>query len=157
MSSDAVDPDERLVALLPGERPQGRSGTAVLPGTLHNGSLRLSGQIATHGGELIAIGRLGGEVGLELGAQCARQAALNLLGRAQDVLGSLSRVRQVLKLTVFVASAPGFRDQHIVADSASQVLTEVLREAGRHARAAIGVAELPLGSPVEVEATLAIE
>ena len=72
------------------------------------------------------------------------------------MLGSLANVDQVVKLTVFVASAPGFREQHLVANGASQVFRDVLGDAGRHARSAVGMAELPLGTPVEVEAIIAV-
>ena len=72
------------------------------------------------------------------------------------MLGSLDRVDQVVKLTVFVASAAGFREQHVVANGASQVFRDILGDARRHVRSAVGMAELPLGTPVEVEAIIAI-
>jgi enamine deaminase RidA (YjgF/YER057c/UK114 family) len=114
-------------------------------------TLYLSGQVAFVGSELLAVGRLGDDIDIETGQACARQCAINLLGRIKEELGSLENVRQVLKLTVFVASAEGFRDQPQVANGASQVFRDILGDAGRHARSAIGVAELPLGTPVEVE------
>jgi enamine deaminase RidA (YjgF/YER057c/UK114 family) len=128
----------------------------VRAGIIHNGLLVLSGQVAFLGSELMTKGRLGAESDIEKGQDCARQCAINLLGRTNELLGSLARVHQVVKLTVFVASAPGFRDQHLVANGASQVFREVLGDAGRHARSAVGMAELPLGTPVEVEAIIAV-
>jgi enamine deaminase RidA (YjgF/YER057c/UK114 family) len=91
-------------------------------------------------------------VSIEIGQACARQCAVNTLRVAQAHLGSLDRVQRTLKLTVFVASTPDFRDQPAVANAASAVFREVLGEAGAHARSAIGVASLPLGTPVELEA-----
>ena len=128
----------------------------VRAGILHDGLLVLSGQVAFVGGELLAVGRLGDEVDLATGQACARQCAINLLGRTKELLGSLDRVDQVVKLTVFVASAPGYREQHLVANGASQVFRDILGDAGRHARSAVGMAELPLGTPVEVEAIIAV-
>lgn len=128
----------------------------VRAGRIEGSTLMLSGQVAFVGSELMAVGRLGEEIDVETGQACARQCGLNLLGRTKELLGSLDQVSQVLKLTVFVASAPGFREQHLVANGASNVFREVLGDAGRHARSAVGMAELPLGTPVEVEAVIAI-
>jgi enamine deaminase RidA (YjgF/YER057c/UK114 family) len=86
----------------------------------------------------------------------ARRCAVNLLAALKAELGELSRVRQVVKVTVFVASAPDFSDQPKVANGASELLGEAFGEAGRHARAAVGVAALPLGVPVEVEAIVEV-
>jgi enamine deaminase RidA (YjgF/YER057c/UK114 family) len=102
------------------------------------------------------VGRLGAEVGLEDGVAAARRCAVNLLAALKAELGELSRVRQVVKVTVFVASAPDFSDQPKVANGASELLGEAFGEAGRHARAAVGVAALPLGVPVEVEAIVEV-
>lgn len=150
-------PDERFAALAPVLSLAPGPDTTVRPGLVHDNLLVLSGQVAFVGADLLATGRLGDDVDVETGLRCARQCAINLLGRTQELLGSLSRVRQTLKLTVFIASAPGFREQHIVANGASDVFVDVLGSAGRHARSAIGLAELPLGSPVEVEAMIATQ
>jgi enamine deaminase RidA (YjgF/YER057c/UK114 family) len=85
---------------------------------------------------------------------CARQCALNVLAQLHGATGDLDRVRRVVKLTVFVASAPEFTEQHKVANGASDLFVDVLGEAGAHCRSAIGVASLPLDSPVEVEAVV---
>jgi enamine deaminase RidA (YjgF/YER057c/UK114 family) len=111
----------------------------------------VSGQIASSEGVPLATGSLGADVTPDEGAEAARRCVLQILAALQAELGTLDRVRRVVKVTVFVASAPGFTEQPKVANGASDLLAEVFGEAGRHARAAVGVAELPLGAPVEVE------
>lgn len=111
-----------------------------------------AGQIATADGELIATGRLGDTVDLETAQRCARQGAINVLAQIRGATGQLRHVRRLVKVTVYVASTGDFTDHHLVANGASELLGEVLGEAGQHARAAVGVAALPKGSPVEVEA-----
>jgi len=96
-------------------------------------------------------GSKGDEVSVEEARTCARQAALNALAAVAGELGSLRKVRRVVRLTGYVASAPGFTDQALVLNAASELLVEVFGEAGRHSRAAVGAAELPLGAPVELE------
>jgi enamine deaminase RidA (YjgF/YER057c/UK114 family) len=112
----------------------------------------VSGQVPLVDGKPSHPGRLGAEVGLEEGAAAARHCAVNVLAALKAELGELARVRRVVKVTVFVASEPGFTDQPKVANGASELLGEAFGEAGRHARAAVGVAALPLGVPVEVDA-----
>ena len=112
----------------------------------------VSGQVPLVDGKPSHLGRLGAEVGLEDGVAAARTCAVNVLAALKAELGALARVRRVVKVTVFVASEPGFTDQPKVANGASELLGGVFGEAGRHARAAVGVAALPLGVPVEVEA-----
>jgi enamine deaminase RidA (YjgF/YER057c/UK114 family) len=112
----------------------------------------VSGQVPLVDGKPSHLGRLGAGVGLQEGAAAARRCAVNVLAALKAELGELSRVRQVVKVTVFVASEPGFTDQPKVANAASELFGEVFGEAGRHARAAVGVAALPLGVPVEVDA-----
>ncbi|MEP6870657.1 MAG: RidA family protein, partial [Anaerolineaceae bacterium] len=96
-------------------------------------------------------GKLGAAVSIEQGQALARECALNALGIVQAHLGSLERVSQVVRVAGYVASAEGFTDHPRVINGASQLLIDVLGEKGRSARIAIGVAELPLGVPVEVE------
>jgi enamine deaminase RidA (YjgF/YER057c/UK114 family) len=117
----------------------------------------VSGQVPLVDGKPSHLGRLGAEVGLEEGAAAARTCAVNVLAALKAELGELSRVRRVVKVTVFVASAPGFTDQPKVANGASELFGEAFGEAGRHARAAVGVAALPLGVPVEVDAIAEVE
>lgn len=112
-----------------------------------------SGQLPLRDGRLVTTGHVGAEVDVATAAGCARQAALNALAAASAVC-DLDEVVAVVKLTGYVASAPGFTAQPKVVDGASSVLATAFGEQGRHARAAVGVPELPLGAPVEVEIVL---
>jgi enamine deaminase RidA (YjgF/YER057c/UK114 family) len=115
-----------------------------------------SGQTPTVDGVLTMRGKLGAEITVEQGQEGARLSALNCLAAVHALLGDLDRVEAVLKLTGYVASAPGFVEQPAVVNGASVLLEQVLGEAGKHARAAIGLAELPGGAPVEVDLVLAV-
>lgn len=110
-----------------------------------------SGQTPTVAGNLVIAGKLGADVTVEQGQEAARLAALNCLAEVRGVLGSLDAVTRVVKLTGYVASAAGFGDQPTVINGASRLMEDVFGSAGRHARAALGVAELPAGAPVEIE------
>ena len=109
-----------------------------------------AGQLPFVDGALGATGKVGAEVTPEQGKDLARTCALNALA-AIDALIGLDTVAGVVKVVGFVASAPGFTGQPGVINGASDLLADVFGEAGRHARSAVGVAELPLGAPVEVE------
>ncbi len=111
----------------------------------------ISGQVPLREGKPMLRGRCGDSVSIEEAAELARHCGLQALAILQDHLGSLDRVQRVIRLGGFVASAPGFNDQPKVINGASQLMLDVFGEAGHHARAAVGVAELPLGVPVEVE------
>jgi enamine deaminase RidA (YjgF/YER057c/UK114 family) len=102
-------------------------------------------------GKLLATGKVGAEISAGEAARLARTCALNALAAVASVVGELASVRRIVKVTGFVASSPGFTGQAQVLNGASELLLEVLGEAGRHARSAVGVAELPLDAPVEVE------
>jgi enamine deaminase RidA (YjgF/YER057c/UK114 family) len=102
-------------------------------------------------GKLPATGKVGGAVTAEDAAQYARTAALNALAAAASAAGGLAAIGRIVKVTGFVASAAGFTGQPQVVNGASELLFEVFGEDGRHARSAVGVAELPLNAPVEVE------
>lgn len=110
-----------------------------------------SGQTPTVAGRLVIAGKLGADVTVEQGQEAARLAALNCLAEVRGLLGSLDMVTRVVKLTGYVASAAGFGDQPAVINGASRLMEDVFGPAGRHARAALGVAELPAGAPVEIE------
>lgn len=113
--------------------------------------LHVSGQISRDEGGVIR-GTLGQDLEVAAGAQAARWCALHLLAQARSACeGDWGRLLRVVKLTGFVASAPGFFDQPKVVNGASELMAEVLGEAGRHARSAVGVTALPLGAAVEVE------
>ena len=110
-----------------------------------------SGQVPLVNGQLGWKGKVGREVDLEGGYRAARQCAVNCLAVVKGAAGSLDRIARIVKVTGFVSSAPGFNDQAKVVNGASDFLLELFGDAGRHARAAVGVSELPLDAPVEVE------
>jgi enamine deaminase RidA (YjgF/YER057c/UK114 family) len=110
-----------------------------------------SGAVPIRDGEVTHRGRVGAEVSLEEAQAAARIAVVNALAFVRAEVGSLKRVMRVIKLTGYVASAPGFSDQPAVMNAASQLLIDAFGEAGQSARTAVGVAELPLGVPVEVD------
>jgi enamine deaminase RidA (YjgF/YER057c/UK114 family) len=109
-----------------------------------------AGQLPIESGKLARAGKVGGEVSLEDGKALARVCALNALAAVDSLVG-IDAVTQVVKVVGFVASAPGFNGQPGVVNGASELLGEVFGDAGAHARSAVGVAELPLDAPVEVE------
>jgi enamine deaminase RidA (YjgF/YER057c/UK114 family) len=110
----------------------------------------VAGQIPMQDGAVTVLGKVGGEVTTDDANAGARRCALQALAALQAALGTLDRVKGIVKLDVFVASAPGFTDHPKVANGASDLLVEVFGDEGRHARAAVGVPELPLGAAVEV-------
>ena len=132
--------------------PQAAAPVAsYVPAAEHNGLLHISGQISfAEDGSLIK-GRLGEDMDVDAGIAAARRCGVMLLAQMKAALGSLDRVERVVKLGVFVNSAPSFVDQPKVANGASELMQEVFGEAGRHARSAVGVPVLPLDAPVEVE------
>lgn len=125
-----------------------------LPFAQSGNLLLTSGQLPLQTGKLVATGLLGSDLDLAAGQAAARICAINILAAAKSALGDLERIARIVKITVFVASAPGFAEQHLVANGASDFLAEALGERGRHARSAVGVAMLPLDAPVEIEAII---
>jgi len=123
---------------------------SYVPAVQSGNYVYVSGQLPMVDGKLPYVGKLGAEVTLEQGAELARYCALNALA-AIDALVGLGRLVKIVKITGFVASAEGFTGQPAVVNGASNLFGDVLGEIGRHARSAVGVAELPLGAPVEVE------
>ena len=123
---------------------------AYVPAVRTGNLVYTSGQLPIKSGELTHIGKVGAEVPPEQGKIAARTCALNALA-AIDALAGIDSVVRVVKLVGFVASAPGFNGQPAVINGASEFLGEVFGETGAHARSAVGVSELPLGAPVEVE------
>jgi len=97
------------------------------------------------------VGKLGGNISTEEGKQAARTVGIDLLGTLQTALGDLNQVSRIVKLTVLVNSTSEFTEQHLVANGASEFFAEVLGEAGKHARSAFGVAQVPFGACVEIE------
>ena len=121
------------------------------------GMLHISGQVSfAEDGSLIK-GRLGEDIGIDDGVAAARRCGIMLLAQIKAALGSLDRVERIVKLGVFVNSTPVFTDQPKVANGASELMQDVFGEAGRHARSAVGVAALPLGVAVEVDAIVAVK
>jgi enamine deaminase RidA (YjgF/YER057c/UK114 family) len=129
---------------------------AYVPVVEEGGLLHISGQLPFRDGQVVT-GRLGAGVTLEEGQAAARLCGLMLLAQVRQALGGFDRVRRVVKLGVFVNSAPDFTDQPRVANGASELMAEVFGEPGRHARSAVGVAVLPLGAAVEVDAVIAVD
>lgn len=111
----------------------------------------LSGQIPLKNGKLAFAGLAGAEQSVEAAQQAARLCALNAIAVGAQAAGGIDNIDRVIKVIVYVASAPGFTDPHVVANGASDFLKEVFGEAGVHTRAAVGVAGLPLNSTVEVD------
>ncbi len=125
------------------------------PVSVHGDLAFVSGQLPFIDGALVT-GRLGDDVSIAQAQAAARACALMILAQLRAELGSLDRVAGMVKLGGFVASTPDFTDQHVVANGASDLMVEVFGEAGRHARAAVGVPCLPLGAAVEVDAIVAL-
>lgn len=118
---------------------------------LRTGSLVLtSGQLNLVAGRLSAVGKVGCDLTVEQGGAAAQICLLNALAQVDATVGSLDRVRRVLKLEGFVQSAPGFHEQPAVLNPASNLLQSIFGESGRHVRIAIGAAELPLNAPVQL-------
>jgi len=111
----------------------------------------VSGQLPTKDGKLLATGKVGAEVSMDEARSCARQAALNALAVAAAEAGGLANIARIVRLTGHVASAPGFTEQAQVMNAASDLVAEIFGDAGRHSRAALGAAEVPLGAPMELE------
>lgn len=133
-------------------KPLGAYVEAVQAGNL----LFLSGTLPTEGGVPRFVGRIGEELSIEDGRSAAHLAALNALALAKQHLGSLDKVARVVRLTVSLATAPGFRDHPKVADAASELLASVFGRDKMSTRMVSGVATLPLGAPVVVEIILAL-
>jgi enamine deaminase RidA (YjgF/YER057c/UK114 family) len=142
---------ERLAALGLTLPPVAAPGGAYVPAVRTGQFVYTAGQIPTVDGKLLATGKVGGQVSVSDAAGLARTCALNALAATAAAAGGLEAIRRIVKVTGFVASAPGFTSQPQVINGASELLIEVFGEDGRHARSAVGVAELPLGAPVEVE------
>ena len=126
---------------------------AYVPAVVHGDLVYTSGQLPFSDGALPATGKVGAEVSAEDANAYARTCALNALAAAADAAGGIERIAGVLRVGGFVASTPDFTGQPGVINGASNVLGEIFGDAGRHARAAVGVPVLPLDSPVEVEVT----
>lgn len=146
-----ASPEERLRALGSELPAVPEPAASYVPATSAGNLIFTAGQLPFESGELSATGRVGEEVTPEEAQEAARLCALNALAAAAAEAGGLENIGRVVKVTGFVASARGFNGQPGVINGASDLIGEIFGEAGLHARSAVGVAELPLGSPVEIE------
>ena len=131
--------------------PKAEAPVAAFVPFVRTGSLVfISGHIAKKGGKPWT-GKLGAELTTEQGKQAARGIAIELMGTLQAAAGDLEKIKRIVKLLVLVNSVPTFTEQHLVANGASELFVEVFGERGAHARSAFGIAQIPLGSCVEIE------
>ena len=128
---------------------------SYVPAVEAGGLLHVSGQLPFKDGAIMT-GRLGGDVNLAYGQEAALRCALMLVAQIKAALGGLHRVERIVKLGVFVNSAPSFTDQPKVANGASDLMFALFGDSGRHARSAVGVSVLPLGAAVEIDAIVQI-
>jgi enamine deaminase RidA (YjgF/YER057c/UK114 family) len=129
---------------------------SYIPAVRSGNLLFLSGMLPFRNGQLAYAGKVGRELTTEQGSAASRTAVLNALAVARQELGTLDRIRKVVRMVGHVASAEGFAQQPAVINGASDLLVEIFDEAGRHARLAVGAAELPLNAPVELELILEV-
>jgi enamine deaminase RidA (YjgF/YER057c/UK114 family) len=131
--------------------PVAKPLAAYTPATRVGSQVWTSGQLCSVDGELVAVGKVGAEVSPDEATRAAGVCALNALAAAAEVAGGVDSITRIVKVVVFVASAPGFTGQPAVANGASQLLGEIFGEAGVHVRSAVGVSVLPLDAAVELE------
>ena len=148
--------DDRLAALSITLPEVAVPAGAYVPALIDGDHVLTSGQLPLVEGQLVATGQVGAQVDPEHAKDLARICAINALAAIRSVLGDLDAVDQVVKVTGFVSSDPGFTGQPGVINGASELLGEVFGDAGQHARSAVGVAALPRGAPVEVEVTVRV-
>jgi enamine deaminase RidA (YjgF/YER057c/UK114 family) len=151
---DVKDPESILAGIgypLPAAYPPMALYT---PAVQYGDVVVTAGTVPVRDGQLICAGKVGEQVTVEQAQEAARVALLNALAAVREVVQSLRRVKRVIKLNGFVNSAPGFTGQPEVMNAASQLLIDAFGEAGRGARTAVGVAELPLGAAVELDLTV---
>ncbi len=129
---------------------------AYVPFATHGDLVFTSGQLPLKDGKLAYVGKAGREYDAEAAQDAARICAINAIAVGAQAAGGVDNIKRVIKVVVYVAAAEGFTSPHVVANGASELLQDVFGEAGIHARAAVGLAELPLGAPVEVDVTFAI-
>lgn len=149
--TDDRTPEQRLADLGLTLPPVVAPLAAYVPAVVAGGFVYTSGQLPFVYGKLPATGKVGADIDVEEAAALARICALNAIAAAASVSGGLSGLRRIVKVVGFVASAPDFTAQAQVINGASDLLIEIFGEAGKHARSAVGMAVLPLDTPVEVE------
>lgn len=124
---------------------------SYVPATVSGNLIFVSGQLPVKKGKLLFMGKVGSDLAVEEGYEAARLAAINSLSVISHTLEDLRQLSRIVKVTGYVASAPGFTEQHKVVNGASELFSDILSENGRHARVAVGVPALPMDSPVEIE------
>lgn len=129
---------------------------SYVPAVAHRNVVQTSGQLPIRDGALVRTGLVGGNVTKSDAYELAQICTVNALSAISALIGSLDEVAQVLRVVGYVASAPGFREQHQVVDGASTLLGEIFGPVGTHARSAVGVASLPLDAPVEIELVVSL-
>lgn len=149
---------EKKLAELGIELPSAPAPAAnYVPFTIAGQLLTISGQIPLGPNGVEYVAKLGETADVETGKAAARLCALNILAQAKAALGDLDRIKQVIKIQGFVNATPDFTDHPEVVNGASDLLADVLGDAGRHARAAVGMSSLPRGVAVEVDAVIEFE
>jgi enamine deaminase RidA (YjgF/YER057c/UK114 family) len=148
--------NQRLQALGITLPPVAVPAAAYVPFVRSGNLMFLSGHIAKKDGQPW-VGQLGLTMGTEEGRAAARAIAIDLMGTLQAAVGDLGRVRRIVKVMSLVNSTPTFTEQHLVTNGCSELLGEVFGEAGKHARSAFGVAQIPLGACVEIELIAEVE
>ncbi len=124
---------------------------SYVPATVSGNLIFVSGQLPVKKGKLLFTGKVGSDLTVEEAYEAARLAAINGLSVISHTLEDLRQLSRIVKVTGYVASAPGFTEQHKVVNGASEFFSDILSENGRHARVAVGVPALPMDSPVEIE------
>ena len=129
---------------------------AYIPAIQVGNLVMTSGQVPISAGEVKYQGKVGRELSEEEGKEAAKLCALNCLSAIKSVIGSLDKIKRIVKLTVFVSSAEGFNAQPKVANGASEYIVKIFGDSGKHIRSTVGVSELPLNSAVEIEMTVEV-
>lgn len=157
MNSTTIDIEQNLLEQAI-ELPKPLNAAAAYePVVVKGNEVIVSGQLPLQDGALLATGIVGKDIDIDFAQQVAECCAKNVLGQVRLAVGSLNRIKSLVKITVFVASSSSFTEQHVVANGASLFFKKALLGAGKHARSAIGVSALPLNAPVEVEAIFEIQ
>ena len=151
-----MTPEQRLTDLGIALPHAAAPAANYVPGVVHAGLLHISGQIPFDINGALIRGKLGDDLTTKEGAAAAARCAVGLIAQMKSVLGNLDRVERIVKLGIFVACTPDFTDQPKVGNGASDLIVAVFGELGRHARSAVGVAALPLGVAVEIDAIVAV-
>lgn len=157
MPATVADPEKRLKDLGYTLPEPTKPVAAYIPARRTGNLVYISGQIPIKDGTLMAQGTVPGTVSPEEAVECAVQCTLNGLAALKAEVGSLEQLKQVVRVGCFVASEPGYHEQPKIANGASELLMAVFGDAGRHARAAVGSVDLPLGVPVEIEFIFEVE